>query len=150
MDIFCGNISILYQPFCQTWMSQEVSKWLVNGLFHLLLIGVYWGYNPLTNHLLTSWDIRGGFRNPLDFLRAPDRPAGCDFPTNFSLLLGEVFEPRRWARTVPCLWRGKKNIWAVTKTLVNCCIEGMILPSYMGIVISHYKDPGSLLNNQYI
>ena len=20
--------------------------------------GVYWGYNPLTNHLLTSWDIQ--------------------------------------------------------------------------------------------
>ena len=31
--------------------------------------------------------------------------------------------------------------WAVTKTLVNCCIEGTILPSYMGIVISHSKDP---------
>ena len=24
-----------------------VSKWLVNGLFHLLINGVYWGYNPL-------------------------------------------------------------------------------------------------------
>ncbi len=41
-----------------TWMSQEVSKWLVNGLFHLLINGVYWGYTPLTNHLLTSWDIQ--------------------------------------------------------------------------------------------
>ena len=30
-----------------TWMSQEVSKWLVNGFFHLLINGVYWGYNPL-------------------------------------------------------------------------------------------------------
>ena len=25
-----------------------------NGLFHLLVNGVYWGYNPFTNHLLTS------------------------------------------------------------------------------------------------
>ena len=25
-----------------TWMYQEISKWLVNG--------VYWGYNPVTNH----------------------------------------------------------------------------------------------------
>ena len=41
-----------------TWMSQEVCKWLVNGVFHLLINGVYWGYNPLTNHLLTSWDIQ--------------------------------------------------------------------------------------------
>ena len=30
----------------------------INGLFHLLIKGVYWGYNPLTNHLLTSWDIQ--------------------------------------------------------------------------------------------
>ena len=32
-----------------TWMSQEVSKRLVNGL-----------YNPFTNRLLTSWDIQVG------------------------------------------------------------------------------------------
>ena len=25
--------------------------------YNLLVNGVYWGYNPLTNHLLTSWDI---------------------------------------------------------------------------------------------
>ena len=25
---------------------------------NLLIYGVYWGYNPLTNHLLTSWDIQ--------------------------------------------------------------------------------------------
>ena len=31
--------------------------------------------------------------------------------------------------------------WAATKTLVIRCIEGIILPSYMGIVISHYKNP---------
>ena len=35
-------------------MSQEVSKWIKN----LLINGVYWGYNPLTNHLLSSWDIQ--------------------------------------------------------------------------------------------
>ena len=26
--------------------------------FHLLINGIYWGYNPPTNHLLTSWDIQ--------------------------------------------------------------------------------------------
>ena len=49
-----------------------VSKCLVNGLFHLLILlinGVYWGYNPLTstyyNHLLTSWSIQVPFaRHP--------------------------------------------------------------------------------------
>ncbi len=28
----------------------------INGLFHLLIYGIYWGYNPLPNLLLTSWD----------------------------------------------------------------------------------------------
>ena len=38
-----------------------VSKWIVS--YNLLTNGVYWGYNPLTNHLLTSWDIQvRGFR----------------------------------------------------------------------------------------
>ena len=36
-------------------MSQEVSKWLG---YNLLINGVYWGYNPFTNHFLTSWDIQ--------------------------------------------------------------------------------------------
>ena len=27
-------------------------------VYNLLLNGVYWGYNPLTNHLLISWDIQ--------------------------------------------------------------------------------------------
>ena len=34
---------------------------LVNGLKvgdDLLINGIYWGYNPLSNHLLTSWDIQ--------------------------------------------------------------------------------------------
>ena len=38
--------------FLSTWKFQEVTKWLVLGY-----IGVYWGYNPLTNLLPTSWDI---------------------------------------------------------------------------------------------
>ena len=39
-------------------------------------------------------------------------------------------------------WGNENNRWAVTKgPLVDSCIEGIILPSYMGIVISQYKDP---------
>ena len=30
-----------------TWMSQEVSKWLVNGLKPTYCNGVYWGYKPI-------------------------------------------------------------------------------------------------------
>ena len=32
--------------------------------YNLLINGVYWGYNPLTNHLLTSWDILVGVITP--------------------------------------------------------------------------------------
>ncbi len=32
----------------------------INGLFHLLINGVYWGCNLLTNLLQTSWDIQVG------------------------------------------------------------------------------------------
>ena len=28
----------------------------INGLFHLPINRVHWGSNPLTNHLLTSWE----------------------------------------------------------------------------------------------
>ena len=31
--------------------------------------------------------------------------------------------------------------WAVTKTLVICFLYRTILPSYIGIMISHHKDP---------
>ena len=52
----------------QTRMSQEVSKWFVNGLsYNLLIYGAYWGYNPLIRSplILTSSetskkDIRKG------------------------------------------------------------------------------------------
>ena len=39
-----------------TWMS----RWKLGsmGYFTLLINGVYWGYNPLPNHLQTSWDIQ--------------------------------------------------------------------------------------------
>ena len=29
--------------------------------YNLLLNGIYWGYNPFTNHFLTSWDIQVRF-----------------------------------------------------------------------------------------
>ena len=38
-----------------------VSKWVIS--YNLLINGVYWGYNPLTNLLLTSWDIQAGSSN---------------------------------------------------------------------------------------
>ena len=44
-------------------MSRLGSMVRINGVFHrynLLTNGIYWGYNPLTSHLLTSWDIQVG------------------------------------------------------------------------------------------
>ena len=53
------------RAFLSTWMSRWKlgSMVRINVLFHLLINGVYWGYNPLTNLLLTSWDILAGFRS---------------------------------------------------------------------------------------
>ena len=48
----------------RTWMSREVSKWLGLMPYNLVINGVYWGDNPLTNHLLTSWDIQVVTRTP--------------------------------------------------------------------------------------
>ena len=39
--------------------------------YNLLINGIYWGYNPLTNLLLTSWDIQVGMARIL--LRLPSR-----------------------------------------------------------------------------
>ena len=49
-----------HDPLMTTWMSRDGSwdQCLLNGLFHLLINGIYWGYYPFTNHLLTSWDIQ--------------------------------------------------------------------------------------------
>ena len=38
-------------------LGSMVSKWVIN-VYNLLINGIYWGYNPLTNLLLTSWDIQ--------------------------------------------------------------------------------------------
>ena len=55
-----------------TWMSQEVTKWLVTGLFHLLINGRYWGYNhnQLTNHLKFT-NFLGHPSNPVSVWPAP-------------------------------------------------------------------------------
>ena len=56
VDLNGGNHRGTFRSFCfqsqpaarrlfkvKTWMSQKVSKWLVNGLFHLLINGIYMG-----------------------------------------------------------------------------------------------------------
>ena len=45
---------------CPRKIGSMASKWVVNVVTYLYINGVNWGYNPLTNHLLTSWDILVG------------------------------------------------------------------------------------------
>ena len=43
------NLLRIIRKCTLTWMSQNLSKWLINGLYvttYLLISGVYWGYNP--------------------------------------------------------------------------------------------------------
>ena len=57
-----GDVSNKSDPTQQknsyTWMSQEVSRWLVNGFITYLQKWDILGYNPLTKLLLTSCDIQ--------------------------------------------------------------------------------------------
>ena len=53
-----------------TWMSQEGSN-------HLLINGAYWGYNPVTNHLLTSWDIQVSFLVPAPYRTMVEKAPLC-------------------------------------------------------------------------
>ena len=45
-----GKSLSTYSVLMPNWMSQEVSKWFVNGLQPTYKWGIPWGYNPLTNH----------------------------------------------------------------------------------------------------
>ena len=46
----------------------------MTGLFHLLINGVYWGYKPITNHLLSSWDIQVRGNTYISYMGPPSRP----------------------------------------------------------------------------
>ena len=63
--------------------------------YNLLINGIYWAYNPLTNHLLTSWDI---LVVPLGW-RAPAR---CLTPLVGALQKG-IWAPRN-THYIRCIW----------------------------------------------
>ena len=68
----------MWKGHLTTWMSQEVTKWLVNGFFHLLLHGIYWGYNPLILTIDPNFqrDIQAALSLLVGFPRIRD-PAKC-------------------------------------------------------------------------
>ncbi len=57
--------------------------------YNLLVNGVYWGYNPLTNHLLTSWDIPVVFQDSpnIYIVRRCDRTTQEAFKGSFHTIL---------------------------------------------------------------
>ena len=61
------------------------------------------------------------------------------------LMLGTPLKTNCWSQKKGPIGKGKTftktSKWAVTKTLVICCILVIILPSYIGNITNHYKDP---------
>ena len=68
---------------------------------NLLITGIYWGYNPFTNHLLTSWDILVSIelaffnRKRRSINSATNQAFECFFPHLMS------FQPRKNQHTTP-------------------------------------------------
>ena len=69
-----------------------------NGLFHLLLNGVNWGYNLLTSHLLTSWDIQVAFRQMDGYCEDAIRKQGTKRIRSSALFFGFNGTKKTWAR----------------------------------------------------
>ena len=52
---WCSFSHVFFSSLEGTWMSQDVSKWLVGSNPNIPHLKV--GYNPLSNHFQASWDI---------------------------------------------------------------------------------------------
>ena len=93
--------------------------------YNLLTNGVYWGYNPLTNHLLTSWDIQVD-DTPVISFKLTCVKANHFFPAAYHQN-GGFFS---WLRLCWCTRRVnnfcRKNTTRVIP-LINSLLTGMIL-----------------------
>ena len=93
-------------PHNPTRMSQEVSKWLVSG-YNPNIPHLYVGYNPFTNHLLTSWDIQAPPAPPKK--ESPWNHKNCSWKTTLGLVqMSETwnFLGPRTGRHGTVLWVG--------------------------------------------
>ena len=80
-----------------SWMSQEVS------------IGIYWGYNPLTNLLLTSWDIQAVDVSS-DRITPIYKPwSSAIWKGNVAWFLGDLGSPCRVMTTYQMGWSSKQG-----------------------------------------
>ena len=90
---------------CRRKLGSMVSKWVKIKL----ITGVYWGYNPLTNHLLSSWDIQAVIHFPFlararlpKILQSYGAPSIYLVPqtygTSFGMSTGSHENPRRLSR----------------------------------------------------
>ena len=104
--------------------------------------GVYWGYNPLTNHLLTSWDIQVGGQWLLLMmsLPLPDKlPPGSltvrPWKVTFPIGKEKVFQPL-WFRGYVKLPRCNSE-----KTLQKCWdwkTNPVLFPSSLFLVTCYF------------
>ena len=90
--------------------------------YALLINGVYWGYNPLPNLLLTSWDIQG--HPSISF---------CEHLGGFSCFFFFFFRG--------CLGVIQATHLSNETTRVIYGIRGIILSSHVGTIRSRFEDP---------
>ena len=83
-NAFKGHLSLEFDHYLplelqflvqSTWMSQEASKWSGSVDYDPSISHLYVGYNPFTNHLLTSWHIQvGAYVSPIGSQKRPQIP----------------------------------------------------------------------------
>ena len=96
--------------------------------YNLLINGVYWGYNPFTNHLLNCWDIQvekaGLAKMPdqtvrLDDLQLPEMPGVEAFMTVWKRRLGEHID-----------WNHFKNVLIFIYIYIHVEFQGCSYSSF--------------------
>ena len=109
----------------------------------LLITGIYWGYNPFTNHLLTSWDILVSIelaffnRKRRSINSATNQAFECFFPHLMS------FKPRKNQHTTPGHPRSNQKLKVrlhimqfVPKNIDTTTIDASPGPKYQWTAIS--------------
>ena len=92
------------------------------GYNNLLINGVYWGYNPLTNHLLTSWDIQVGCLSPTGFWNM------------FRLKDPKLHLSRLWHPERGSFWHPKLYPWIYPPPRMPVANEGWVRDSLLKMV----------------
>ena len=143
------RFQLLYNLQGCTWMSQEVSKWVITPIYPIYK----WGYNPL---ILTSWDIQVSTANTTFCLRfipfcffwssgpavCRQRDTGCHFANHNSSIPAAAF--LSWENSRPALCsqieRNKSILYIYINTIYVCNMYTHInvnLNKYLSIYICY-------------